>query len=105
MPKIISQCPVCNKKGVTEKSFFNIGKSKFITLDCGHSYKQDISITEDTSIVLNDGKKLYPFQVEGVHFAEKSGFSCLIADEQGLGKTIQAIALLHLHMDELKPIL
>ncbi len=105
MSKIISKCPVCNKKGVTEKSHFDIGKAKFITLDCGHSYEIEISLTDDNSIVLKDGKSLYPFQVEGVHFAEKSGFSCLIADEQGLGKTIQAIGLIHLHMDELKPIL
>lgn len=105
MPKIVSQCPICNKKNVTEKAFFNVGKSKFVTLDCGHSYKVEISTTESNDIVLKDGKKLYPFQVSGVHFAEQSAFNCLIADEQGLGKTIQAIAILHLHMNELKPIL
>lgn len=105
MAKIISQCPICHKKGVTEKGFLNLGNAKFITLDCGHSFKQDISVTSDSTITLKDGKELYPFQVEGVHFIERSGFSGLIADEQGLGKTIQAIALMHLHMDELKPIL
>lgn len=105
MPKVISQCPICNKKNVTEKAFFNIGKSKFITLDCGHTYRTDISLSEGNDIILKDGKKLYPFQVQGVHFAEQSAFNCLIADEQGLGKTIQAIALMHLHMNELKPIL
>lgn len=105
MPKIVSECPKCHKKNVTEKSFFNVGKSKFITLNCGHTYKQEISVTANEDIQLLDGKKLYPFQVKGVHFAETSGFNCLIADEQGLGKTIQAIGLIHLHMDELKPIL
>jgi SNF2 family DNA or RNA helicase len=43
--------------------------------------------------------------MEGIHFAERSNFNCLIADEPGLGKTIQALGILHLHLDELKPVL
>lgn len=36
-------------------------------------------------------KRAYPFQIEGVYFAENSHFRCLIADAMGLGKTIQAL--------------
>lgn len=105
MPKIVSECSKCGKKNVQEKKCFNLGKSKYITLDCGHTYKVVTSLTTTDSIELLDGKKLYNFQVQGVHFAELSKFSCLIADEQGLGKTIQATGILHLHLDELKPVL
>lgn len=36
--------------------------------------------------------ELYPFQKVGVAFAEASNGRCLIGDEMGIGKTIQAIA-------------
>ncbi len=106
MPKLISECPVCHKTNVKEVKAFNIGKSKFITLDCSHTYRETLSITDDTKVLrLKDGKIPYPFQMEGIHFAERSGFNCLIADEPGLGKTIQALGILHLHLDKLKPVL
>ena len=34
-------------------------------------------------------KALLPFQVEGVRFGLRRGGRCLIADEMGVGKTIQ----------------
>jgi SNF2 family DNA or RNA helicase len=105
MSKLISECPICHKKSVTETSCYNLGKSKFITLDCGHTYREKVSVTISDEIILKDGKSLYPFQVKGVHFAEQSGFNCLIADEMGLGKTIQALGILQLHLEELKPVL
>jgi SNF2 family DNA or RNA helicase len=36
---------------------------------------------------------LMPFQHEGVMFGLARGGRCLIADEMGVGKTLQAIAL------------
>ena len=38
-------------------------------------------------------KALLPFQVEGVRFAIQHGGRMLLADEMGVGKTVQAIAL------------
>ena len=105
MAKIKSECPICKKLNVTEVGHVNLKKTRFITLNCGHTYAEKLSITDSESITLKDGKNLWKFQVDGVHFAEKSGFNCLIGDEQGLGKTIQAVALINLHWDELKPIL
>lgn len=106
MSKLVSNCPICHSSKITELKSFNIGKSKFVTLDCGHTYKQELKITDNTQVLtLKDGKIPYPFQLEGIHFAERSGFNCLIADEPGLGKTIQALGVLSLHMEELKPIL
>lgn len=52
----------------------------------------------------NDGCELYPFQYVGVRFAELAGGRCLIGDDMGIGKTIQAIAYASLHR-ELWPVL
>lgn len=49
------------------------------------------------------GLELKPYQVIGVTYAKLSGFRCLIADEPGLGKTMQAIGCLALAPDELLP--
>jgi SWI/SNF-related matrix-associated actin-dependent regulator of chromatin subfamily A-like protein 1 len=40
----------------------------------------------------------YPFQLKGIEFAIQHAFRCLIADEQGLGKTVQALGILHYAM-------
>jgi len=55
----------------------------------------------------SDGKsnKLMPYQIEGIKFLEKANARALLADEQGLGKTIQAGALLSIHAEQLSPFL
>ncbi|GJP85186.1 hypothetical protein CLOP_g15294 [Closterium sp. NIES-67] len=45
-------------------------------------------------------RALLPFQREGVKFAVQRGGRCLIADEMGVGKTIQAIAAAAWYMAE-----
>lgn len=47
----------------------------------------------------------FPYQVIGATFAKLSGYRCLIADEPGLGKTIQALACIALDPAELLPAL
>ena len=106
MAKIVSICPVCQKKGVEELSLKIWGKTAFHKLDCGHTYTSKvIEKSKLNTIKLNDGRELYPFQVEGVRFLEGNSFRGLITDEMGLGKTIQAIGALKLHSDELLPVL
>ena len=41
---------------------------------------------------------LLPFQREGVRYALRRGGRALIADEMGVGKTVQAIALASCYM-------
>tara|TARA_R110000744_G_scaffold265790_1_gene379841 strand:+ start:59 stop:2134 length:2076 start_codon:yes stop_codon:yes gene_type:complete len=47
------------------------------------------------------GKELYPFQYVGVQFAQLSFGRALIADDMGIGKTIQALAYIALNQDKL----
>jgi SNF2 family DNA or RNA helicase len=44
-----------------------------------------------------------PYQVEGVEFLERANGKAILADEQGLGKTIQVLALIKLHREQLTP--
>lgn len=56
-----------------------------------------IALAEDAvdieSFFISDDYKLRPFQRVGVKFAEAAGGSVVLADQMGLGKTWQAIAL------------
>ena len=56
------------------------------------------------SKILREGKKLYPFQYVGVRFVELTNGRCLIGDDMGIGKTIQALAYIGLH-PETQPVL
>ena len=47
--------------------------------------------------VFPPGHQLYPFQRVGVRFAELANGRCLIGDDMGIGKTIQALAYIALH--------
>jgi SNF2 family DNA or RNA helicase len=103
LSSIVKQtCKECGKLAV-EKSRINFGTSKIITLECGHVTSEEIlSTSQDITTVLN-GCKLMPYQVEGVEFLQQSDARALLADEQGLGKTIMALALIKLHREELTP--
>ena len=48
----------------------------------------------------NIRKSLYPFQVQGVKFAIERHGRVLIADQMGVGKTVQAIAVADAYRDE-----
>jgi SWI/SNF-related matrix-associated actin-dependent regulator of chromatin subfamily A-like protein 1 len=103
---IIKQhCKVCDKVAV-ESNRIDFGDSILISLECGHFSAEEIIKQADYSAVIStDGKSLMPFQIDGVKFAEHANARCLIADEQGLGKTIQALSLLSLHPELLPAVL
>lgn len=102
--QIIKQkCKVCGVLAV-EESRIDFGSSKLITLKCGHLVTEEVIKSADyDSIVSSDGRKLMPYQVEGVKFLESSNGKALLADEQGLGKMVQSAAFIKLHLDEIKP--
>lgn len=104
MPFTKIKCEKCGKDAVSERQF-EIGKETVHLLKCGHLLRKAhlIEASPDHLVSL-DGKKLYPFQSDGVRFVEKSGGRALIADEMGLGKTVQALATIALHPDEMQPV-
>lgn len=58
-------------------------------------------LQEDLSKHFPAGRELYPFQYVGVHFAQLAGGRCLIGDDMGVGKTIQAIAHIAINTEHL----
>lgn len=87
------KCPTCEKKAV-EKSSINMNGVKWTLLECGHLVKLETIQSKQTNYgewTSASGKVIFPFQVEGIKFLEQAGGRALIADEPGLGKTIQAL--------------
>lgn len=99
------ECPECGKIAV-EKSRYKFGSSTMITLACGHNIAKD-SIKESgttyESIKSADGYSLLQYQIDCIKFMEEADANCIVADEQGLGKTVQVSSLLRLHPDDLLP--
>src|SRR5215471_13884184 len=99
---IIKQtCTQCGKIAV-EKSRISLGSSKIITLECGHLTTEDIMSSVGAMHILNN-TTLRPYQVAGVEFLERANGRALIADAIGLGKTIQVLAFIKLHKEDLLP--
>lgn len=96
------KCTTCGKDAI-EKSSSSIGKYSLITLECGHITTSKSLNSSQQEITSSDGRSLMPYQLDGVKFAEAANARCLIADQQGLGKTVQAAVLLKLHLEDLAP--
>ena len=94
-------CDTCGKVAV-EKSRVNLGNKKLIFLECGHMLTEGTMTSWLIEDILN-GTKLWKYQVEGVQAMERANGRVILADQQGLGKTIQALALLKLHQAEMLP--
>lgn len=95
----------CGKIAV-EMTRIKLGNTFLITLECGHLITEgQLGSADDlyTSIKSKDGKYLMPFQIDGVKRMEQANARAILADMQGLGKTVQALALLKLHQHELLP--
>lgn len=102
---IRQECKVCKKIAI-EESRLRLGKTVIIKLACGHIISHEVSSSskeELESIIFSDNCKPREYQLEAVRFAEESNFRCIIADEQGLGKTIESLVLFKLHPKKLLP--
>lgn len=103
------KCPVCLKTAEVTKEIRAGGKI-FKKLTCKHTaIVKESDASEGASIyeaiVSSDGRHIMPFQIESIQFMEKAGFRGLFADEPGLGKTVEVMGLLKLHMEEMCPAL
>ena len=68
------------------------------------SLKESNAMTSNLDIPVNDGLKYLPFQKAGIEYINKRK-SCLLSDDMGIGKTIQAIGLVNLNQDSMNKIL
>lgn len=103
---IRQECPKCGKVAV-EASKMKFGKTTLITLVCGHIIAEgQLSSLDDVydAIANRRGQKLRPYQIEGIKFLEEANAKAILADEQGLGKTIQISSLFRLHPEILPAI-
>lgn len=103
---IKTECPTCHKIAV-EESRLSIGNTRLIKLACGHLINYETASFKDESvyndITFSDGKSPRPYQIDCIKFAEEANFNCIIADEQGLGKTIESLCTVLLHYKKLLP--
>ena len=105
IPPLIQQCPKCGAK-LEIKTRARISNKEFLSLHCGHLIKpEDIKGKSFSEWESTSGKKLYPYQIEAAEFLVKSGGRALIADEPGLGKTAEVMAMLKHYPEILLPCL
>lgn len=106
MPAIHLKCNTCNARVRVDQETA-LGRKLIRRLSCGHT---DIFVPLESKadlcdeIISEDGKKLFPYQTEAVRFAESANIRAIIADKFGLGKTVEALALMKLH-PECRPFL
>lgn len=103
MSKLQLTCPEC--KTHKESRFINnVGSIQMNLLECGHIIVTPlvVSATDQKleSMTSADGRKLFPFQREVVKFMDGANGRCILNLEMGLGKTICALAFMHLHAEE-----
>jgi SNF2 family DNA or RNA helicase len=94
-------CDQCGKVAV-EKSRISFGSSKLVSLECGHVINEEVMTSSNVKHILN-GTTLRDYQVKAVEIMERANARAILADEQGLGKTIEVLALIKLHLAELTP--
>src|SRR5665213_1171148 len=94
MPFLKSKCPQCGKIAETEK-VFDFANAKITKLKCGHIVRNEYLTVSKTpeDVTSLDGKKLFPYQCDGVRFGVKNNARVAIIDEMGLGKTVQALII------------
>lgn len=102
---IQNTCPVCFKTAIIQ-SQAKFGDKLWYKLECGHLVKSDtiagVDVTKWTNI--RGDKTIYPYQAQGIQFIAEANGRALIADEPGLGKTIQALGALKFY-PEMRPAL
>lgn len=77
--------------GETSKYEFNENVASWLNWVGLKNYKP---IIHDSFYSLDKEECSYPYQIEGVTFAESTGLNCLFADGMGVGKTIEALVTL-----------
>lgn len=101
--RTITKCLACGDNAVEERHEDLDDGYRTYYLKCGHIIMEEL-VKEIEPQAYKDlrsiqGKTPLGYQVEGANFLEKSNGRALLADEQGLGKTVQALMYLSLHQE------
>jgi hypothetical protein len=100
-------CPKCQEPFVVT-SQAQMGGKIWMKGQCGHLVsKEQLHDVNDLIAGWSNvagTKTLYPYQVEGIRFIGEASGRALVADEPGLGKTIQALGSLYFYK-EMRPAL
>lgn len=106
MAKLILQCPYCAKP-LELVSSSPLGNQTLEKYACGHSFIKDKVTAREATLLHSTDNQLeaFDYQKDGVKFVMDSDFNCLIADQMGLGKTIQSLLALRNQYDNLNPCL
>lgn len=107
MANLKEKCPICSKTVQVKSEFvMEAIKTRFITYECGHAIKKEISLTrfdEIMKVESLDGHHPFKYQAETVEFVERANFRTIINHEMGLGKMVIGNILLNMHPEELTP--
>jgi SWI/SNF-related matrix-associated actin-dependent regulator 1 of chromatin subfamily A len=101
------KCPVCNKTAVETKILHMPNGIIWIKLECGHLVKKDAILGSDYKEYgsIDGALKAFNYQIEGLDFIVRNNGRVLIADEPGLGKTIQGIGFVRYYSSIATPCL
>ena len=100
-------CPKCFNPFIV-KSQTHMGGKLWMLGECGHLISKDqirdVGAEIENWTNKSGSKKVYPYQAEGIKLLAQADGRCLIADEPGLGKTIQALGAIYFYK-EMRPAL
>lgn len=101
-----SDCPFCHKPQVLmDTQAFSNGEIVWV-LKCGHFIiKHKLGSDHEYTKNIAETKEAFPYQKDGVKFIQDADYNCLIADQMGLGKTIQSLLALRNAYEKLTPCL
>jgi SWI/SNF-related matrix-associated actin-dependent regulator of chromatin subfamily A-like protein 1 len=107
--QLVEKCQHCGKIADETSRFPLRNGEVIVSLRCGHAIVKKAYIADENElkylIESKDGKKPFPYQIEGTKFVETAGLRAMIMDEPGLGKTLQALLAVYLHADTALPCL
>lgn len=104
MAKLIIHCDYC-KKPLQQVSSIQLSELEYLVgYKCGHSYIEHLAPKLDVhkfNLQSIDGRHTArEYQIDGIQFIIDSGFNCIIADKQRLGKTPQSLLALRVSMEK-----
>lgn len=104
--RLTKRCPVCNKIcEVIDESLISATNSIITKYQCGHIRIHRQLVAKDFDLTSEDGKKPFQYQLDGAAWAIRNNVRVLLADEQGVGKTLQAFLVAKSDPSEFSPIL